>query len=258
MKRRQDPIRGRYIDRCSATLVMSGFRSLEGRQRCLVVPDLTNKNDIRRLTKRAPQPGGKSAGVTPDLSLREIRAIVGKLILRWVLYRHYMSHLILVYPLQQGGDGGGFPRAGRPRHNNQAVVASAPLVEEPLGRAERFQARHFGLDAAQDRTEAAHGAVQVHAVARMRARDEAAVAIRVAIALRVRAGGLPEGGDVRERQGFFLEHNDLFIDLKPRYLVLLKEDVARLLLLRRVENAINVLLHGSQLLLRADRSQTRS
>ena len=96
--------------------------------------------------------------------------------------------------------------------------------------------------------EAAHGAVQAHAVARMRARDEAAVAIHVAVALRVRAAGLPEGGDVRERQGFFPEHNDLFIDLKPRYLVLLKEDVARLLLLRGVENAVDVLRHGSQLL----------
>src|SRR5258707_8605129 len=30
---------------------MSRFRSLEGRQRSLVIPDLTNKNDIRRLTK---------------------------------------------------------------------------------------------------------------------------------------------------------------------------------------------------------------
>ena len=92
--------------------------------------------------------------------------------------------------------------------------------------------------------EAAHGAVQAHAVARMRARDEAGVAIHVAIALRVRAAGLPEGGDVRERQGFVPEHDDLFIDLKPRYLVLLKEDVARLLLLRGVENAVDVLLHG--------------
>ena len=116
--------------------------------------------------------------------------------------------------------------------------------QEPLGRSERFQAGHVGLDAAQDRTEAAHGAVQAHAVARMRARDEAGVAIHVAVALRVRAAGLPEGGHVRERHGFFAEHNDLFIDLKPRYLVLLKEDVARLLLLRGVENAVDVLLHG--------------
>jgi hypothetical protein len=83
----------------------------------------------------------------------------------------------------------------------------------------------------------------------MRARDEAAVAIHVAVALRVRAAGLPQGGDVRERQGFFVEHNDLFIDLKTRYLVLLEEDVARLLLLRGVENAVDVLLHASQLLL---------
>src|SRR5262249_46056510 len=38
---------------------MSGFRSLKGRQRGLVIPDLTNKNDIWRLTKRAPQAGSK-------------------------------------------------------------------------------------------------------------------------------------------------------------------------------------------------------
>jgi len=37
----------------------------------------------------------------------------------------------------------------------------------------------------------------------------------------------------------------LFIDLKPWHLVLLKEDVARLLLLRGVENAVDVLRHGS-------------
>ena len=109
-----------------------------------------------------------------------------------------------------------------------------------------FKASHAGLDAAQDRTEAAHGAVQVHAVARMRARDEAAVAIHVAVALRVRAAGLPECGHVRERHGFLAEHDDLFIDLKPRYLVLLKEDVARLLLLRGVENAVDVLRHDSR------------
>ena len=91
---------------------MSCFRSLERRQRRFVIPDLTNENDIRRLTKGAPQPGGKSAGVTPDLSLREIRAIVGELILDRILDRHDMSHLVLVYPLKQGGDGGGFPGAG--------------------------------------------------------------------------------------------------------------------------------------------------
>ena len=131
-------------------------------------------------------------------------------------------------------------------------------VRSHSGSSELFQSRHVGLDAAEDRTEAAHGAVQAHAVARMRAGDEAAVAIHVAVALRVPAAGLPEGGDVRERQGFFPEHNDLFIDLKPWYLVLLKEDVARLLLLRGVENAVDVLRHGSQLLPRGDRSQTRS
>jgi hypothetical protein len=128
------------------------------------------------------------------------------------------------------------------------VLAIAPLGEEPLWRSERFQCRHVGLDAAQDRSEAAHSAVQARAVARMRARDEAGVTIHVAIALSVRAAGLPEGGYVRERQGFVPEHDDLFINLKPRYLVLLKEDVARLLLLRGVENAFDVLRHGPQLL----------
>src|SRR5881409_2039124 len=134
MKRRQDPIRGRDTDRCSATLVwrssrawhphfrrvppanaslrqqiepasgterqkaglpegshhasrlgwekiqialhrvrnslrmqgrnneMSGFRSLQRRQRSFVIPDLTDKNDIRRLTKGAPQSDRKTAG----------------------------------------------------------------------------------------------------------------------------------------------------------------------------------------------------
>ena len=126
------------------------------------------------------------------------------------------------------------------------MFASTPPGQEPLGRSERFQGRHAGLDAAQDRTEAAHGAVQAHAVARMRARDEAGVAIPVAVALRVRAARLPERGHVRERHGFLAEDDDLFIDLQPRYLVLLKEDVARLLLLRGVENAVDVLRHGSR------------
>ena len=138
------------------------------------------------------------------------------------------------------------------------MLASTPSSKEPLGQSEVFQSRHFGLDAAQDGAEAAHRAVQTHAVARMRARDEAAVAIHVAVAVRVPTAGLPEGGYVRERQGFCPEHNDLFIDLKPRDLVLLKEDVARLLLLRGVENAVDVLRHGSQLLLSVDRSQPRS
>ena len=101
-------------------------------------------------------------------------------------------------------------------------------VMKPLGRSECFQAGHLGLDAAQDRTEPAHGAVQAYAVARMRARDEAGVTIHVAVALRVRAAGLPEVRHLRERHRFFAEHNDLFIDLKPRYLVLLEEYVARL------------------------------
>ena len=87
--------------------------------------------------------------------------------------------------------------------------------------------------------------MQVYAVARMCARNEAAVAIHLAIALAVRATGLPEGGHLRKRHRVLAEHNDLFIDLKPRYLVLLKEDVTRLLLLRSVKNAVDVLLHGS-------------
>src|SRR5206468_1137214 len=153
-------------------------------------------------------------------------------------------------------DSGGFPGAGWSCYKNQAVLASAPSGQQPFGRSERFQCRHAGLDAAQDRTEAAHGAVQAHAVARTRPRNEAGVAIPVAVALRVRAARLPECGHVLKRHGFLAKDDDLFIDLKPRYLVLLKKDVARLLLLRGVENAIDVLRHGSQLLLRADRSQT--
>src|SRR4029077_3049004 len=171
---------------------MSGLRSLEGRQSRLIIPDLTDKNNIRRLTKRTPQSGRKSAGVASDLSLGEMTALAGELILDRILDRHYMSHLVLVHPLKEGRDGGGFPGAGWSRYKNQAVLASAPSGQEPVGQAERFQARHAGLDAAQDRSEAAHGAVQAHAVARMRARDEAGVAIRVAVALRVRAARLPE------------------------------------------------------------------
>src|SRR5204863_1413064 len=208
---------------------MSRLRSLKCSQRRLVISDLTNENDIRRLTKRTPQSGRKTAGVTSHLSLSEMTALAGELILDGILDRHYMSHQVLVHPLKEGRDRGGFPRAGWSRYQNQAVLASAPSVQEPLGRSELFQSRHVGLDAAQDRTEAAHGAVKAHAVTRMCARDEAAVAIHVAVALRVRAAGLPECGDVRERQAFVAEYDDLFIDLKPRYLVLLKEDIACLL-----------------------------
>src|SRR6266480_1839209 len=85
-----------------------------------------------------------------------------------------------------------------------------------------------------------------------REREEAGVAIHIAVTLPVRAARLPECGHLRERHGFLAEHNDLFIDLKPGYLVLLKEDIARLLLLRGVENAVDVLRHGSQLLPHAD------
>ena len=79
---------------------MSGLGSLEGRQCRLVIADLTNKNDIRRLTKRAPQSGGKSAGITTDVSLSEIERVVGELILDWILDRHYVSHQVLVHPLK--------------------------------------------------------------------------------------------------------------------------------------------------------------
>src|SRR5438046_6971675 len=175
-------------------------------------------------------------------------ALAGELILDGIFDRHYMSHQVLVHPLKEGGDGGGFPGAGWSRYKNQAVLASAPSGQEPVGQPERFQRRHAGLDAAQDRSEAAHGAVQAHAVARMRARDEAGVAISVAVALRVRAARLPECGQVPERQAFVAEYDDLFIDLKPRYLVLLKEDVARLLLLRGVEDAIDALMYVSPIL----------
>jgi hypothetical protein len=82
----------------------------------------------------------------------------------------------------------------------------------------------------------------------MSSRDEAAVAIHVTVAIRVRTARLPEGRYVYERQRFFTEHNDLFIDLEPGYLVLLKKDVTRLLLFRSVENAVDLLRHGSQLL----------
>src|SRR5436190_3728051 len=121
--------------------------------------------------------------------------------------------------------------------------ARTPSLQEPLGRSERFQCRHLGLDAAHDRTQAAHGAVQAHAVPRMRARDEAGVAIHHATVVRIRAAGLPEGGQLRARHGFVAEDADLFVDLQPRYLVLLKEDVARRPLLRCVKNAIEVLGH---------------
>src|SRR5260370_13000819 len=130
---------------------MSGFRSLQGRQRCLVIPDLTDKNDVRRLTKRAPQSDRKSAGVASDLSLSEMTALAGELILDGILDRHYMSHQVLVHPLKEGGDGGGFPGAGWSRYKNQAVLASAPSGQEPFGHSERFQCMHLGLESADDR-----------------------------------------------------------------------------------------------------------
>src|SRR4029077_5846386 len=144
---------------------MSGLRSLEGRQRRLVIPDLTNENDIRRLTKRTPQPGRKTGGVTAHLSLSEMTALAGELILDGILDRNYVSHQVLVHPLQEGSDGGGFPGAGWSRYKNQAALASAASGPEPLWRPDRFQRRHASLDAAQARPETAHGAVQAHAVA---------------------------------------------------------------------------------------------
>src|SRR5262249_56503466 len=83
---------------------------------------------------------------------------------------------------------------------------------------------------------------------RMCAGDESAVAIHVTVAIGIRTARLPEGRYVYERQRFFTEHNDLFIDLKPWYLVLLKKNVTRLLLFRSVENAVDLLRHVSQLL----------
>src|SRR5881397_863135 len=129
---------------------MSGLRSLQGRQCSFVIPDLTDENDIRRLTKCAPQPDRKGAGVASDLSLGEMTALAGELILDGIFDRHYMSHQVLVHPLKEGGDGGGFPGAGWSRYKNQAVLASAPSGQEPVGQPERFQRRHAGLDAAQD------------------------------------------------------------------------------------------------------------
>src|SRR5215831_6641125 len=88
---------------------MSRFRSLKSRQRRLVIPNLTNEDDIRRLAKRAPQPHRKTAGVTSDLSLGEMTAIAGELILDGILDRHYVSHQVFVHPLKNRRDGSGFP-----------------------------------------------------------------------------------------------------------------------------------------------------
>src|SRR5437762_11375740 len=71
---------------------MSGLRSLQGRQCGFVIPDLTDENDIRRLTKCAPQPDRKGAGVASDLSLGEMTALAGELILDGIIDRHYVSH----------------------------------------------------------------------------------------------------------------------------------------------------------------------
>src|SRR5438309_5873780 len=71
---------------------MSGFRRLQRRQRRLVIADLTDKNDIWRLTKRAPQPARKRAGIASDLPLGEMTALAGEVILDGVLDCHYVSH----------------------------------------------------------------------------------------------------------------------------------------------------------------------
>src|SRR4029079_6892894 len=128
----------------------------------------------------------------------KMAAIAGELILDRILDRHYMPHQVLVHPLQEGRYGGGFPGAGRSGHKNQAVLTSAPSGQEPFGRSERVQAGHPGFDATQDSAETAHGAVQVHAIARMCARDEAAVAIHVTVAISIRTARLPEGRYVYE------------------------------------------------------------
>src|SRR5947207_15990490 len=67
---------------------MSGLRSLEGGQCRLVIPDLTNKNDIRRLTKRTPQSGRKTSAVTSHVSMTEVTALAGELIIDRILDRH--------------------------------------------------------------------------------------------------------------------------------------------------------------------------
>src|SRR5262245_10734002 len=94
-------MQGRYDE-------MSGFRSLQRRQRRLVIPDLTDKNDIGSLTKRSPQPERKSAGVASDLSLSEMTAFAGEVILDGILDRHYVSNKVFVHPLKERRDRGGF------------------------------------------------------------------------------------------------------------------------------------------------------
>ena len=77
------------------------------------------------------------------------------------------------------------------------------------------------------------------------------------VALHVRAAGLPERAHVGERQRFLAEHQNLLVDLQPRHLVFLEEHVARLVLFRGVEDAVDVLRHESGIFYHArDRSQT--
>ena len=125
------------------------------------------------------------------------------------------------------------------------MPASAPPGQEPLGRPQRFQPGHLRLDPPKYRTEAAHRSMEVYSVPRMRARNEPAITIHLAVALRVRTTCLPKGRHLPKRHGFVAKHNDLFINLKPWYLALLKENVTRLPLLSGVENTVDVLLHGS-------------
>src|SRR5207245_5608585 len=75
---------------------VSGFGSLERRQRRLVIADLANKNDIRRLTKRAPQSVRKTARITPDMSLGEMSTVAGELILDRVFERVDVSFQVRV------------------------------------------------------------------------------------------------------------------------------------------------------------------
>src|SRR5262252_4321218 len=109
-----------------------GFRRLQGCQRGFVIPDLANKNDVGRLTKRASQPGCKADGVPSNMSLSKMTAIAGELILDRILDRHDVPHQVLVHPLKERRDSGGFPGASWPRHKDQAVLTSAPSGQKPL------------------------------------------------------------------------------------------------------------------------------
>ena len=88
---------------------MPGLRSLQCSQRRLVIPDLTNENNIQAPDEaHSATRSQKSGRVASDLSLSEMTALAGELILDGILDRHYMSHQVLVHPLKEGGDRGGF------------------------------------------------------------------------------------------------------------------------------------------------------